>query len=133
MDPIKQIIPLHWRTANDGGIARRELDNRIAVGGFVMICKGCAVLGRNHHPRQITVFVVKIPSGVNQCLFGYAVICDNNITLGRPNNSAFLIRIIVLLFRKNVNASDYVSLIIIGKKNSALDVSNKRGEILSIF
>ena len=110
MDPIKQIIPLHWRTANDGGIARRELDNRIAVGGFVMICKGCAVLGRNHLPRQITVFVVEIPNGVNQCLFGYDVICDNNITLGRPNNSAFLVCIIILFFRKNVNASNGVSL-----------------------
>ena len=62
---------------------------------------------------QINLFIVVILNGVDDNLRGYDLAGELDICLGSTNDSAFLILIIILLFARNVNRTDDITVAIV--------------------
>ena len=63
--------------------------------------------------RHIAVGIIVILNGIYYNFRGYYIVSYNYIRLSSTNNSAFLILIIILLFARNVNRADDITVAIV--------------------
>ena len=67
----------------------------------------------NHLLGHLTFSIVIILNGINDNLRGYDLAIQLNICLGSTDDSAFLVLIIILLFARNVNRTDDITVAIV--------------------
>ena len=67
----------------------------------------------NYLLGHLTFGIVIILNGIDNNLRGYELAGKLDISLGSANNSAFLILIIILLFARNVNRADDITVAIV--------------------
>ena len=98
------------------GIGNIKFDNGIIVG--ILIVNGMSgVIGEgNHLLGHLTFGIVVILYGIDDNLRGYDLSIEGNVAFCRADDSAFLILIIILLFARNVNRADDVSVAIVDKE-----------------
>ena len=80
-----------------------ELDNRVAVRGLVVNCLRRAACGRDDLSGQFPLGVMVILHRIDDDLGSDDLAGKRTIRFGRPNQSPFLVFIIVLLLHENVN------------------------------
>ena len=72
------------------------------------------VIGEGDHLLgHLTLGIVVILDGIDDHLGGYDLTIEDDVAFGRTNDSAFLVFIIILLFGRNVNRADDVSVAIV--------------------
>ena len=67
----------------------------------------------NHLLGHLTFGIVIILDGIDDHLGGYDLSIESNVAFCRTNNSAFLVLIIILLFARNVNRTDDITVAIV--------------------
>ena len=68
---------------------------------------------RDHLSRHPSFAVVDIPNGIHNSFSGYDLTFQRDIRLGSADDSAVLILIIILLFARNVNRTDDITVAIV--------------------
>ena len=99
--------------AGNRSAACGELYNGVVIVGFVVDGLSRAVCGSDHLLGHLTLSIVEILNGIDDDLGGYDLAIELDIRLGCANDSAFLILIIILLFARNVNRTDDITVAIV--------------------
>ena len=72
-----------------------------------------AACGSDHLLGHLTLGIVIILNGIDDNLRGYDLAGEVDVSLSSTNNSAFLVLIIILLFARNVNRADDITIAIV--------------------
>ena len=99
--------------AGDRSATCGELHNGVIVIRLVVDGLSRAACGSDHLLGHLTLGIIIILNGIDDHLGGYDLAIQLDICLGSADDSAFLILIIILLFARDVNRTDDISIAIV--------------------
>ena len=101
------------RVAGNATVTCGEFHHSGVIGRFVVDGLSRSACRRDHLLGQPALGIVIIPDGIDDNLRDYDLSIEDDVAFCRTNDSAFLMLIIILLFARNVNRTDDVTVAIV--------------------